>query len=80
MVTPGSAGGTPREIAPFIKRADEIQAHNALMAYYCESRPGWNDADMTRHSVVNSPVSIHPPPPTAPAPEFTASLTTHHPI
>ena len=60
MVTPGSAGGTPREIAPFIKRADEIQAHNALMAYYCESRPGWNDADMTRHSVVNSPVSIHP--------------------
>lgn len=78
MVTPGSAGGTPRGIAPFIKRADEIQAHNALMAYYCESRPGWNDADMTRHSVVNSPVSISPAS-TAPAPEFTASLTTHHP-
>lgn len=68
MVTPGSAGGTPRDIAPFIKRADEIQAHNALMAYYCESRPGWNDADMTRHSVVNSPVSIHHLPPLPPPP------------
>ena len=39
MVTPASAGGTPRELAPFIKRADEIQAHNSLMAYYCECAP-----------------------------------------
>ena len=25
------------ELAPFIKRADEIHAHNPLMAYYCAS-------------------------------------------
>ena len=78
MVTPGSAGGTPRDIAPFIKRADEIQAHNALMAYYCESRPGWNDADAAFRRQFPR---LHPSSPasTAPAPEFTASLTTHHP-
>ena len=66
MVTPGSAGGTPRDIAPFIKRADEIQAHNALMAYYCESRPGWNDADAAFRR--QFPVSIHHLPPLPPPP------------
>ena len=28
-----------RELAPLIKRADEIQAHNPLMAYYCAFAP-----------------------------------------
>ena len=28
-----------RELTPLIKRADEIQAHNPLMAYYCAFAP-----------------------------------------
>ena len=29
------ASETSRELAPLVKRADEIQAHHPLMAYYC---------------------------------------------
>jgi hypothetical protein len=35
MVNP-AAGAPPRELAPLVKRADEIQPHHQLMAYYCE--------------------------------------------
>lgn len=30
-----TAGGVPRDLAPFIKRADEIGPHHPLMSYYC---------------------------------------------
>ncbi len=29
------ASETSRELAPLVQRADEIQAHHPLMAYYC---------------------------------------------
>lgn len=29
------ASETSRDLAPLVKRADEIQAHHPLMAYYC---------------------------------------------
>jgi len=53
MVTPASAGGTPRELAPFIKRADEIQAHNSLMAYYCECAPARSHASSSSTCPLN---------------------------
>jgi len=31
-----TSAAPPRELAPLVKRADEIQSHHPRMAYYCE--------------------------------------------